>query len=144
MGQRALHLWGQSPDDLEAISALCQDAILRTDETGFDQGAHRFVLMLNRFRWETPERPERVRSALRFETVLRAQHKAWPGPTVPGGDPPVLSLLAVTAQALENGHFVLTLAFSGKATARLEVECIDAMLEDISLPWPAKSRPKHK
>jgi hypothetical protein len=36
------------------------------------------------------------------------------------------------------------LSFSGGGAIRLDVECIDAHLSDLTEPWPAKAKPKHE
>jgi hypothetical protein len=40
------------------------------------------------------------------------------------------------------GGFV-TLTFSGDATVRLQVECIEAELKDLGPEWRARSKPEH-
>ena len=55
----------------------------------------------------------------------------------------VLSLLAVSFEPAEppGGHVRLT--FSGDASIRLEVECIEAELKDLGPAWSARLKPKH-
>lgn len=127
-----LTLLGQSADDLPAISALMQDAILRAPDIGMDRAARRLVLLVNRFRHEASA-PSRVRSALRIETVAGVQRRNWPA-----APDAVLVLLAIAAD--ETG---LTLRFSGGAALRVQVEVIDIMLEDLAAPWPTARVPQH-
>jgi hypothetical protein len=37
----------------------------------------------------------------------------------------------------------MSLTFAGGAALRLEVECLDAWLSDISAPWSTQRRPAH-
>lgn len=127
-----LRLIGHEADDLPVISALMQDAAVRVDDIAFDARAHRFALVANRYRWEA-DVPSRVRAALHFDGVSRAQRKGWP--TDPEA---VLALLAIRADA--GG---VTLDFSGGASVRLEAEVIDLVLEDLTGPWGARATPHH-
>ena len=127
-----LRLIGQDADDLPVISALMQDAAVKVDDTAFDAKAHRFVLLANRFCWETKQ-PARIRTALRVECVTRAQRRQWPS----RGEQ-ILALLAIRA---EEGALVLD--FAGGPSVRLEIECVDILLEDLTGPWGAKTVPRH-
>jgi hypothetical protein len=128
-----LRLIGHDAEDVPVISALMQDAVVRVDDIAFDARARRFALVANRFCWEAKQ-PLRTRTALRVECVTKAQRKNWPAQ-----DDAVLALLAIRA---ENDG--LTLDFAGGASVRLETECVDLLLEDLSGPWGAKAVPKHE
>lgn len=127
-----LRLIGHEAADVPVISALMQDAAVRVDDIAFDARAHRFALVANRYRWEA-DVPSRTRSALHFDGVIGAQRKRWPA----DGDA-VLALLAIRA---DDGG--VTLDFSGGASVRLETECIDLVLEDLTGPWGARAVPRH-
>ncbi|MDO9486900.1 MAG: DUF2948 family protein [Sphingomonadaceae bacterium] len=127
-----LRLIGQEAVDVPIISALMQDAAVRVDDIAFDARAHRFALVANRYRWEA-EVPSRTRAALRVDGVLRAQRKDWPTDGAA-----VLALLAIHAD--DTG---VTLDFAGGASVRLETECIDMVLEDLTGPWGTRNVPRH-
>ena len=127
-----LRLLAQEADDVPALSALVQSAAVRCDEIAFDRKARRLVLMLSRYRWEAADKT-RVRAALRVECVTAVRRKTWPAGEA------VLELLAVT---VEDGAVVLD--FAAGATLRVEVECPDLALEDLTEPWPAIREPVHK
>lgn len=127
-----LYLMGHSSDDVAVISALVQDAAVRCEDLCYDRRARRFVLLLNRFCWEKAE-PARTRAALRIDCVTGVKCKAWPTEKTT-----VLDLLAVTAE-----EDAIRLDFAGGHSLRLEVECVDVMLEDLAGPWGTKVRPKH-
>lgn len=133
-----MRLWAQDAEDLQALSALLQDAVLRSTDLGFDRPRRRFVLMLNRFCWERPKPPMRTRAAVRFDHVLRVKRAAWPQPDS------VLDLLALQCAMADDGlGATLTLPFAGGPSLRLQVEAVDVLLEDIGAAWPARMTPDH-
>lgn len=127
-----LALIGQNADDLPAISALLQDSIIRAGDVGWDRRAHRLVLLASRYRWEADE-PTRVRSALRIETAVRVERQRWPRDA-----DVILTLLSITLEGNRIG-----LALADGISLRVETECLDIILEDISAPWPVRHRPSH-
>lgn len=140
-----LNLGALDADDLGVISALVQDAVFPASEMKWDSKAHRFAVLLNRFRWEEgPARtinPERVRSLLVFNTV---QNVATNGIDRTDADT-VLSVLSVTYEQTDApaGHILLTLA--GDGAIRLAVEAVEATLKDVTKPYvaPSKKTPHH-
>jgi hypothetical protein len=56
----------------------------------------------------------------------------------------VLSLLAVRFAEAEAPAGTVELDFSGGATIRLDVECIEARLADLGGAWEASSLPSHR
>jgi hypothetical protein len=145
LGQ-GLKLMAQSRKDLEVISTFLQDAAVKVSDLAWQPGQHRFAAVLNRYRWEqetaagkSKKKPERVRAGLRFEGVLKASYQ-----NIPMQDPDhVLGLLAIEVEEGDDGAGWLTLACSGYASIRLEVECIEAYLEDLTQPWRALGKPGH-
>lgn len=139
-----VRLKADSEEDLAVLSAMIQDATIRVGDIAWLKSKRRFAVVLNRYRWEEDapqgnKKPERVRAALRFENVLAATFK-----NVPVGDKDhILGLLAVSARTDDDGGGMLDLDFSGFASIRLEVECIEAYLEDMTRPWRALARPDH-
>lgn len=126
-------LWAQDEDDAAVISALMQDACVRPDEVVYDRSHRRFVLMASRFCWEESE-PQRVRAALRIESVTAARRRNWPEASeVP------LELLALGVE-----HGMIMLHFAAGAEIMVESECIDLILEDLGKPHPALTRPQHR
>jgi len=55
----------------------------------------------------------------------------------------VLNLLAVEFQETEAPSGVIVLSFSGGATLRLEVECLEAELADLGPTWSTAVCPCH-
>ena len=119
--------------DLATVSALLQDAIVRAGDVAWDRRAHRLVVLASRYHWETTGK-QRSRAALRLEAVTGVQQKHWPK------DPDaILNLLAITADDSS-----VTLSFADAISIRAQIECIDALLEDISAAWTVRHTPEHK
>jgi hypothetical protein len=126
-----LHLLAQDEADLPALSALVQDATLRTQDIALDTRGRRLVLLVNRYRPEA-EAPSRVRAALRVEHVLKVARRNWPeGETV-------LALLA-----LDWVDGALLMRFSGGVALKAQCDALDVVLEDIGTPWTTDRIPKH-
>jgi hypothetical protein len=127
-----LHLLAQDEADLPALSALLQDATLRTQDIAFDTPARRLVLLLNRYRWEAAT-PSRIRAALRIETVQAVARRHWPRADT------VLNLLALDWSASQ-----LLLTFSDDIQLKASCEVPELLLEDIGAPWDTPRIPRHK
>ncbi len=144
---RPLALMAVDEDDLKIISALSQDAILPASEIGFDAGARRLALLINRFRWEDADQAraagrefERVRSLLIVNDVLRMQSDG-----IDRDEDIVLELLALTWTPGKDGTGRLSLEFAGDGTLAADVECINLELRDVTRPYvaPSGKAPSH-
>jgi hypothetical protein len=141
-GAPALTLLADGAPDLEIISAALQDAICTIGDIRFDKAQRRLTVAVNRFRWEAErgrKGGERVRAGLQLGSVLDVKAKRL------RRDAPkaILSLMAVSFEPGEPPAGVIRLAFAGGGELRAEVECIDAVLADVSRPWPTPRRPAH-
>lgn len=125
-------LRAEDAEDLKILSACVQDMAVKPVDVAWVPRQRRLVLVGNRYRWEAKS-PTRIRSALRFEGVLRVERREWPEE-----GHAVLPLLAVTAEAQ-----TVLLSFGGGTALRMHVEALDATLEDLSGPWGAVSVPRH-
>lgn len=139
-----LKLAALDAEDLTMISAHLQDAILRPEDLSYLPGEKRFVLALRRFDWSAGPgaAPTRRLTGLHFERVLSVRTKGLrPGSASPEVTP--LSVLAITFTPNDppSGH--IEILFSGNATIRLEVECIEARMKDLGPVWEAAARPGH-
>jgi hypothetical protein len=141
--KKPVHLAAADREDLAAISALMQDAVIKVGDIAHLPKEHRFALLANRYMWE--RKPgflspgQRVRSGLHFDdvTAVKAQNIRMDAKDA------VLNLLDVAFDGDENGGAV-TLRFAAGGTIKLEVEAINAELRDLSEPWRASARPKHE
>lgn len=137
MDDSRLLLLAQDADEVQLISALVQDAIVHPGDIAYDRRARRLVLLIDRYRWEA-QNTTRVRSALRIESVTRVQRRGW---TDFNAHDPGITILNLLAFMVEGS--VLTIAFAAGPTLRIETECVDIILEDLSPPWLAASEPSH-
>lgn len=130
-------------EDLEVASTHLQDAVVRVSDVLWRPQEKRVVVALNRFDWEGAQsaKPEyrRRRTALRFERVLSCKCREID----PAHKDAVLNLLAVEFAETEAPSGVVTLIFSGGATVRLGVECLEAELADLGPSWTAARCPAH-
>jgi hypothetical protein len=137
-----LCLRAEADDDLAVISALVQDAVLPASELRWDRRRRRFALLLNRFRWEDRAaaeragRPyERVRALLVVQDVVAVASQGLPR----GAPDTVLSLMALAFEPGTDGTGQLVLTFAGDGALRLDVECLDVALTDVTRPYGAPS-----
>jgi hypothetical protein len=139
-----LKLLALDEEDLAVVSSHLQDAVVRVGDMAYLPSQKRFAAILNRFDWESAVGKEakdyqRRRTALRFDRVLRAQHRDL-RPEKPDR---VLSLLAIQFEVGEAPGGKITLLFSGEVTIQLDVECVEAELRDLGPSWPTRRKPEH-
>ena len=137
----ALVLGAEDAEDLQIISARLQDAVARVGDLVWLPKQRRFAALFNRFKWESGQ-GLRVRSGLHFDGVISVKAH-----NIKRGDADaVVSLLAIqyTPKGGEDPGGIIELTFSGGGAIRLDVECIDAGLKDVSGEWAARGRPLHE
>lgn len=141
-----LKLIALDSEDLAAISANLQDAVVKAADIVYEPKSRRFVALVNRFDWEkalgnsgTSRRHERHRAALRFEKVRKVQSQNLK----PGEADRVLSLLTITFEPAEAPAGHVTLVFADNVAIRLDVEFIEAELRDLGPSWRTRNRPDH-
>ena len=136
-----LRLLAEDTEDLAIIAAALQDAVGKIGEIHYEAASRQLTLVFNRYRWETDgAAAERVRAGLQFGGVLgvRARKLRRDAPEA------VIELLTIDFEPAEAPGGAVVLSFAGGGDLRVEVECIDAALADVSAPWPAKRAPAHK
>jgi len=137
---KPLGLLAEDADDLRVVAAALQDAVLKLGDIHWAPATRQLTLALNRYRWEGESRTsERVRAVLQLGSVLsvKARKLKRDAPRA------VVELLDVAFEPGEAPGGVILLKFAGDADLRCEVECIDAVLTDVSAPWPARGKPAH-
>jgi hypothetical protein len=134
-----LKLLAQDADDLAVISAAMQDAVAKVGDITFEPKARRLTIAFNRYRWEAGG-GARVRSALQLGGVLKAQTRHIRRETPDA----VLEILALTFEPGELPGGVVTLTCAGGGDLRVTVECVEAVLADVSPPWPTPRKPAHE
>lgn len=156
MAFRKLRLRAESPDDLDVIGAVLQDALIPVADMAYLAGESRFALVANRFCWESeapggPSGPpglaaarggagahHRVNAGVLFGKVQGAQTRGFDREDAAR----ILSLLAIRTEAGLDATEI-TLVCAGAASIRLRVAGIDCRLDDIGEPWPTAWRPSH-
>jgi len=131
-----LRLLAEDADDLHIISAALQDAILRPVDIVWEPQARRVTLALSRFCWECGG--TRVMAAMQFGDVLSVKSRR-----LPRGPEHALELLALDFLPGEAPGGRVIMMFAGGGDLRIDVECLDAVLTDLSERWPAKVAPTH-
>jgi hypothetical protein len=137
-----LKLLALDSEDLDVISATTQDAVVRVADMGFARADHRFALLMNRYAWEAGvggKKGLRKRAALHFDRVNAAKVSGIDTNAREG----VLELLNIRFEEGESPSGIIELCFAGGGTVRLEVECLEARLQDLGAAWAAKAKPEH-
>ncbi|MBX3476210.1 MAG: DUF2948 family protein [Brevundimonas sp.] len=131
-----LRLLAADADDLQIMSAALQDSILRPVDIVWEKSARRVTIALSRFCWECGG--TRVMAAMQFGDVQAVKSRRLPrGPETP------LELLAIDFEPVETPGGRVILMFAGGGDLRIDVECLDAVVTDLSERWPARVAPTH-
>lgn len=147
-----LKLLALDPEDLTVVAAHLQDAVGLIADLAYLPRERRFVALLNRFDWakaitedgKTNEACERRRAALRVERVLKAQVQGV-DLTHKGEVVSVLTLqFEPEGDPNETPGGTLTLLLAGGGAIRLQVECVELVLEDLGPVWAARAAPDHE
>jgi hypothetical protein len=133
-----LRLLAQDADDLAIISAAMQDAVAKIGDINYEARARLLTIAFNRYCWESGG-STRVRSALQLGGVMKVQARKIRR----GARDAVLEVLAVTFDEGAAPGGMVTISCAGGGDLRAEVECVDAVLADVSEPWPTPRAPAH-
>jgi hypothetical protein len=133
-----LRLLAEDAEDLAVISAAVQDAVCKVGDIVYEPKARRLTIAFNRYLWEAGG-GGRVRSGLQLGGVLKVQARQIRR----GAPDAVLEILAMTFEPSEAPGGVVTMSFAGGADIRATVECVEAVLADVSQPWPTPRKPAH-
>ncbi len=170
-GTGPLKLRAHDIEDLRALAACLQDALVPVADLGYLKAEKRFVMVANRFKWEggaqtapepapAPATPEAAPEVARADRDSDARfEEADGGPLYQRVNCTVcfdwvrnirfrgLDLRRkdqlLNLLTLEADPGAVTLLFSGGGEIRLEVSNIRCHLEDLGEPWPTRWRPDH-
>lgn len=129
-----VRLRAQDQDDLKVISALLQDALMPLADMAYFPEERRFVMAVNRYRWEHKAQRTRTHSLLSFQEVDKVLSRGMDR-TKPNRMHSLLSLAY--------GDEGVQADFADGGTLRLTMTVLDCLLEDVGEPWPAAKTPKH-
>lgn len=162
-----LKLRAKDEQDVIVLSSLLQDALVPREEITYLAGERRFILLANRFRWES--KPESAPPAVEegadasFEQAaadLAIDTEDGEGKVYSrvisglcfdrvraarsrGMEEAVKAGEPLNLLSLRRGLAAWLLSFSGGAEIRLEGPAIVAHLEDLGEAWPTRWRPSH-
>jgi hypothetical protein len=147
-----IRLMAKDAEDLAIVASCLQDALVPLGEMRFLKEEKRFVMLVNRFRWEQagdalkPEQrgdasygdvapDQRINSGLCIDgvTAVRSRDIDRAKPAK------FLSLMTIGL----DGPNRLNLLFSGGGTIQLEIESPSVFLQDFGEGWPTQWRPDH-
>ena len=134
-----LRLLAEDADDLAVISAALQDAVAKIGDIAFEPKGRRLTVAFNRYRWEAGEN-ERVRAGLQVGGVLGVRSRKLRRDAKGA----VVSLLGVAFEPGEAPGGAVVFTFAGGGDLRVDVECVDVILADVSNPWPTPRAPAHE
>ena len=135
----ALKLAALDIEDLEVVSAHVQDATVRVGDMAYLPASQRFALVVSRFDWALSRQGtcERCATGLHFERVSRVRRHGF------DQDPDkVLTLVAIVFVTGSAPSGTVTLTFAEGAALRLDVECLEAALQDIGPRWRVECKPE--
>lgn len=141
-------------EDLAVISAALQDALVQVGDITYLPKRRRFAAVVNRFAWEKTSPGgldtknvknrhkmfQRVRTGIHFDGVLSVKSHN----IVRDRQDAVLCLLAIKFESNGDESGAVTLVFAGGGAFRLEVECLDVVLDDLGLTWATAKKPQHE
>jgi hypothetical protein len=142
--ENVLKLVAMDADDLQIISAQMQDAVLTVGNISYLPRQQKVSIVANRFDWEDAEMrnvpPYRRRlTGLQFARVRSLKSRKINQDSKDA----VLMLLSIGFEPREAPEGDIVLSFAGGGDLRLEVECIEAKLEDLGPQWETAKKPAH-
>ena len=140
-----LKLIGKNKEDLKIISAYLQDSIVSVSDIVFLQKNKTFVMIVNRFMWENPDRViygenKRIRCAVKFEDVISVKSKN----VNQTNKDKFFECLAIERSSEIEEYQEINIFFAGDSVITLTSEAIEAQLNDLGKSWNVKKAPKHK
>jgi len=154
MATQGLKLIARDAEDLGVIASCLQDALVPLNEMKYLAAERRFILVLNRFRWESPretaktakvdasfgdtdgypEEHQRIHTGLCIDRVLSVRSRDIDR----NRSDQFLELL--TVQFAEDK---LDFVFAGGGVIQLEVEALNLFMQDLGEAWPTQWQPQH-
>ena len=135
-----LRLVALDSEDLEVLSAHLQDFVLKVGDLAWLPRENRFAFVGNRVDRRVDGELRRRRTAGHFDRVTKVAARGIDR----SAPATVLNLLALSFTADEgepSGEVVML--FSGGASLKLTVECVEAQVADLGPVWAASSAPAH-
>ena len=142
--QGYLKLKADDKNDLKVFAAYLQDSITVPQDIKYLQKNRAFICVFNRFMWEDAEKGvfrdnKRIRSAFKINDVKSVKSK-----NLNQKEKKALEFLTINIDQDNQENININLLFSGNMTISVNVEAINATLEDFSDSWKTKIKPIHK
>ena len=142
--QGYLKLKADDKNDLKVFAAYLQDSITVPQDIKYLEKNRAFICVFNRFMWEDAEKGvfrdnKRIRSAFKINDVKFVKSK-----NLNQKEKKVLEFLTINIEQDNQENININLLFSGNMTISVNVEAINATLEDFSDSWKTKIKPIHK
>jgi hypothetical protein len=140
-----LHLRAEDAEDIAVLSSCLQDALVPLADMRYEPAERRFLLAVNRFRWEagsaedSPRVFERIACGIAVEDVREVRFRGID----PNKRDRLLELLAILVRD-EEGAMAIEFTFAGGGTIRVEADRIRIRLDDFGEPWPTRWLPRHR
>lgn len=155
MTTTSLKLIARDAEDLAVVASCLQDALVPLNEMRYLAAERRFILVLNRFRWEHdpaktvagqqpldasfedesyPGAHQRIHSGICIDRVLAVRSRGI------DRDRPDQFLDLLT---LQYGEGKLDFIFAGGGVIQLEVEALNLFMQDLGESWPTQWQPQH-
>ena len=151
--EQPIRLMAKDTADLAVVAACLQDALVPLAEMRFLKEEKRFVMLVNRFRWEQGGEPPKTdgKGDASFADAAAGNQRINSGVCVDG-------VTAVRSRGLDrdkqakflslmtlglDGPNTLNLAFSGGGVIQLEIAGLSVFLQDFGEAWPTQWRPDH-
>ena len=145
---KKLKLFAETAEDLKVISTMCQDAVGVKSKLRWHKKDKMFSLIINRVMWEALDdisgeriHPERVQSIICFRWVISVKSRGF---NLEERDNH-FSLLSINYDNLKGSNHI-RLIFSGNLEIFLQVEYLEAFLQDIGEAYPSitEKLPRHE
>ena len=152
-----IRLMAKDAEDLAVVASCLQDALVPLSEMRFLKAENRFVMLVNRFRWEHSDPlkgngggdasfddasagNQRINSGVCIDHVTAVRSRGIDREK-PGK---FLSLMTLGFAAPDQGGtHALNLVFAGGGLIQLEIESASVFLQDFGEAWPTQWRPEH-
>jgi hypothetical protein len=147
-----VRLMAKDAEDLAVVASCLQDALVPLAEMRFLKDEKRFVMLVNRFRWEQGDAApaasptadanyadatgsQRINSGVCIDGVTAVRSRGIDLDKAAK----FLSLMTIGL----DGPGTLNLVFSGGGVIQLEIEAPSVFLQDFGEAWPTQWRPDH-
>lgn len=138
----AIKIAALDEEDLAVISAHLQDAVFPVGDLRWIRKAGKLSIVANRYVHfgNKTGTGERRLCGVQISRVRRVSARN----IIMKDETAIVSLLAMTfIPGDEAPEGTIELSFAGGGAVRVEVECIEVAMADLSEAWPARARPDH-